>query len=202
MRKQGHLLVTNHIMMEQKGWEKACILLGCVLPDFWIPSLIKGHKRENNWNKMKEKMEKLEKKGIWNVQNCIRLGIVLHFVEDYFTYAHSINYDGGILAHCKYEKKQYKEFKEHLSVEKHVIEQVGAFYKYYVNSIVDWMEEQFEEYDEMPHCVETDYLIMKRAVNVTWWYFEREFNINEQIADEIVSSDVITLRDKAHSPLI
>ena len=21
MRKQGHLLVTNHIMMEQKGWE-------------------------------------------------------------------------------------------------------------------------------------------------------------------------------------
>lgn len=200
MRKQGHLLVTNHIMMEQKGWEKACILLGCVLPDFWIPSLMKGHKRDKNWDKIKEQMEKLERKGSWNMRSCIKLGIILHYVEDYFTYAHSRAYEGGLYAHCMYEKKQYQEFKEHLSVEKQVIEQVGAFYKYYVNSIADWMEEQFEEYDGMPHCVETDYLIMKRAVNVTWWYFEREFNINEHIMEN-AAPDVVTIHQEAHSPL-
>lgn len=177
MKKRGHLLVTSHVS-SQFGWRRMCVMVGSILPDFWIPSLIKGHKREVAWDRVRGNIEKLENTGTWNGVDCIRLGVLLHYVEDFFTYVHNPSYPGNLSGHIRYEREQYLAFKQHLSVEKHVIEQMGSHPKDYVDSLQEWLEKMFKEYDEMFPGLETDYLFMKRAAYMTMWHFERAFAIN------------------------
>ena len=191
MKKRGHLLVTNHVASGQ-GIRKAGILLGCILPDFWIPSLLKGHTSEAAWERIKGEMTELEEYGSGNFLDSVRLGVVLHYVEDFFTYPHNKTYNGDFWGHVRYERKQYENFTQHLGVEKGVIEQVGYHPKEYVNSIQILLEEMLDEYDEMlddygdriedyeemDTYLEADYIYMKKAAYMTVWHFERAFIIN------------------------
>ena len=177
MKKIGHLLITSHVNSD-RGWRKLCVMVGCILPDFWIPSLVKGHTKNAAWDRIRENIHKLENTGTWNMVDSIRLGILLHYVEDFFTHVHSLSYSGNLLGHIRYEKEQYLAFKQHLSVEKGVIEQVGPHPRDYVDSLEEWMEKTFIDYDEVFSGLETDYLFMKRAAYITMWYFEKAFAIN------------------------
>ena len=177
MKKRGHLLVTSHVN-EQYGWRRFLVMAGCILPDFWIPSLIRGHRREVAWERIKERIYRLENIGTGNAIDCLRLGVILHYLEDFFTYAHNSSYSGKLSGHIRYEREQYRAFKQHLSVEKRVIAQVGNPPKDYVDSLTEWLEKMFKEYDEMFPGLETDYLFMKRAVYMIMWHFERAFAIN------------------------
>ena len=47
-----------------------------------------------------------------------------------------------------------------------------------MDSLQEWLEKMFKEYDEMFPGLETDYLFMKRAAYMTMWHFERAFAIN------------------------
>lgn len=50
-------------------------------------------------------MEVLEEKGRGGCFSYLKLGWVLHYVEDYFTYPHNTIFEGTIPEHYAYEKK-------------------------------------------------------------------------------------------------
>ena len=112
MRKKSHLSLASFLMksegMEVLATHKAAFYWGNILPDC-IPSFItRRHTIEETFHFMKKELSLLIEdynyaQGITGYF-CRHLGIVLHYVADYFTYPHNNFYPGNIKDHCYYEK--------------------------------------------------------------------------------------------------
>ncbi len=103
MNKKGHLLITENYADGLSKRHKFCLKLGCILPDIFVHTYIVGHTWEDTYRTICTKMVHLEKTG----KNCclsyLKLGYLLHYMEDYFTYTHNSWFHDGFTAHVKYE---------------------------------------------------------------------------------------------------
>ena len=105
MDKIGHLVVTKSLTGNMHKTHKAALLLGSILPDLFVYTYLEGHTWEATFDKIINHMEVLEEKGRGGCFSYLKLGWVLHYVEDYFTYPHNTVFEGTIPEHYAYEKK-------------------------------------------------------------------------------------------------
>ena len=105
MDKIGHLVVTKSLTGNMHKTHKAALLLGSILPDLFVYTYLEGHTWEATFDKIINHMEVLEEKGRGGCFSYLKLGWVLHYVEDYFTYPHNTIFEGTIPEHYAYEKK-------------------------------------------------------------------------------------------------
>lgn len=52
-----------------------------------------------------------------NMRRCAKLGVIIHYIADYFTYPHNSTYEGNVKDHCIYERDLKHGLKEYLSTE-------------------------------------------------------------------------------------
>ena len=104
MDKIGHLVVTKSLTGNMHKTHKAALLLGSILPDLFVYTYLEGHTWEATFDKIINHMEVLEEKGRGGCFSYLKLGWVLHYVEDYFTYPHNTIFEGTIPEHYAYEK--------------------------------------------------------------------------------------------------
>lgn len=112
MRKKSHLTLASYLMnsagMEQLSIHKKAFYLGNLLPDCTPSFLTRRHNMEETFSILKKELRLLiegydHTKGI-TAYFCRHLGIILHYVADYFTYPHNPFYPGNLKAHCQYEE--------------------------------------------------------------------------------------------------
>lgn len=112
MRKKSHISLAKYLLNSQ-GMEKLqshskAFYLGSILPDC-IPSfLTRRHTIEDTFFILEKEIRKLTEnynfeKGIGSYY-CRHMGVITHYVADYFTFPHNSIYAGNMAAHCKYEK--------------------------------------------------------------------------------------------------
>lgn len=95
--------------MEILSTHKKALYIGSILPDC-VPSFItRRHCIDETFSILKKELKLLLEdynynKGI-TAYFCRHLGIILHYVADYFTYPHNSFYSGNIREHCSYEKE-------------------------------------------------------------------------------------------------
>lgn len=112
MDKIGHLVITKSLSGNLQGTHKAALLIGSVLPDFLVYTYLTGHTWEATFEQITKQMESLEEKGRGRSFSYLKLGWMLHYVEDYFTYPHNTIFEGTIPEHYAYEKKMTKWMRE------------------------------------------------------------------------------------------
>lgn len=105
MNKCGHLLVTRDLGVSQFDQYRFWVQLGCILPDILMYTYLVGHTWDESYSKIIKKMKKLEKRGEMNWYSCLKLGYILHYIEDYFTFPHNAHYNGSLKDHVQYEAK-------------------------------------------------------------------------------------------------
>ena len=113
MRKKSHISVASYLLncsgMEILSTHKKALYIGSILPDC-VPSFItRRHCIDETFSILKKELKLLIEdynynKGI-TAYFCRHLGIILHYVADYFTYPHNSFYSGNIREHCSYEKE-------------------------------------------------------------------------------------------------
>ena len=98
--------------LSNRKYERA-FLWGCVEPDLNIFTYLKGTLkiqpfRGHNFNNSKScilsTIGKLQQCQHWKLKEYYRLGKLMHYIADAFTYPHNENYREGIRYHRSYEK--------------------------------------------------------------------------------------------------
>lgn len=113
MKKKSHISVAKYLVnstgMESLLEHKKAFYFGSILPDCTISFLTRRHSVEETFHILEEEIKKITEdydynKGI-NGYFCRHLGIVTHYIGDYFTFPHNTFYNGTMREHCRYEKE-------------------------------------------------------------------------------------------------
>lgn len=94
--------------MEALQSHKAWFYIGSILPDCVPSFLVRRHTMEDSFPVLEKEICKLlqhfdPKKGM-SAYCCRHMGVITHYVSDYFTFPHNSNFTGGLAEHCSYEE--------------------------------------------------------------------------------------------------
>ena len=109
-----------------------------------------------------QKMEALEAKGRGGSFSYLKLGWILHYVEDYFTYPHNTIFEGTIPEHYAYEKKMTRWMREG------ALEQMSLPMCKKLDSaaeVEERLQELHDRYLSQKMCYENDMAYMRQMVS-------------------------------------
>lgn len=122
MRKKSHISLAWYLMncegMEALGHHKYSFYVGSILPDCVPSFLVRKHTINDSFDVLKKEFEKLvshfdPNKGA-DRYFCRHLGVITHYISDYFTFPHNANYPGKLKDHCIYEEELKHEIRAYV----------------------------------------------------------------------------------------
>ncbi len=126
MRKKSHISLAKHIVnisgMKAFDKHKKAFYFGSILPDCKPSFLTKPHEINGTFDLVSKRIEQLtngySNLGELSTAYFTRLGEVVHYIADYFTFPHNKEYYGNVKQHCIYEgqlKHKLREYIKHIS---------------------------------------------------------------------------------------
>lgn len=173
MRKKSHISLAKHIVniSEMKAFSKhkKAFYFGSILPDCKPSFLTKPHEINGTFDLVSKRIERLTN-GYTNMEELstayfTRLGEVMHYIADYFTFPHNKEFFGNMRQHCVYEgqlKHKLREYIKNISERDFkkwrtnlAIEDLSRFGN--VSDICDFLKEEHKQYIRRGnHSVEED----------------------------------------------
>ncbi len=165
MRKKSHISLSRGVI---KGLGESNIIkhrytfyIGSIVPDC-IPSFItRRHNMEQTFDIFVKHMEKfvrvLSKRNKIGFRQSIRVGMITHYIADYFTLPHNSHYEGGFKEHCVYEGQQLKfmrSFVDKVRQGQLKIERPEALSD--IKQVVDYINSKHQEYVKLHQGVKED----------------------------------------------
>ena len=105
MNKKSHIVFAKKMNIEVPSRCHVGLLVGSVLPDILVHTYLMGHTWKASGAMILNKLEKLEQSDSLNIWTVLRLGMILHYIEDFFTMSHSRFFQGNLLEHIGYEMR-------------------------------------------------------------------------------------------------
>jgi len=137
MRLGIHYKIGKKIYSELKDLtchvNEKLFLLGNIFPDLSQSYLWRRHEYQHSREFIRKKIEILKKRPRLY---SFHLGILTHYICDYFCYSHSSCYGKGLIHHIIYELQQKvpeKIYKINLNIKVFSIEELDRFVKWYEN---------------------------------------------------------------------
>lgn len=118
MRKITHINLISAILQENEFDEikKKSFYIGGLLPDC-VPTFIYiKHNIDSTFNKVIKLIEQILVLDINSYTFWRKLGCVMHYISDYFTYPHTKLFNGTFSEHNRYEKILKDTFKNNLNL--------------------------------------------------------------------------------------
>ncbi len=130
MKKRDHRALARYLMDNAGGrpmisgrWHRRFFVLGSVLPDY-LPFTylhgfrysrgMRGHDARYTGGPIGKKIRRLEQRGVQSLQDCLTLGILMHYLADSFTYVHNAHFEGDMREHRRYERELHTHFSRYL----------------------------------------------------------------------------------------
>lgn len=125
MRKKSHVSLAKHIVnisdMQNFEKHKKAFYIGSILPDCKPSFLTERHEINATFDKVAEGIARLTRvnttgHGTKEISTMYftRLGEVLHYIADYFTFPHNKEYPGNMKQHCVYEGELKHRLREYI----------------------------------------------------------------------------------------
>ncbi len=113
MQKKSHIKLAAYLAdkleIPEIEQHRKALYFGSVLPDWNLKMAAESHTFDTTWEKVKNRIRKIEgetaagsfrEREIWT-----QIGVVLHYVADYFTFPHNTCFKGNLTGHCLYEAR-------------------------------------------------------------------------------------------------
>lgn len=164
MRKKSHFSLVQYLMnsvgMEELREHKTALYIGSILPDCTPSFITRKHSIDETFELLRTEINKITihynaNEGISNYY-CRHLGIITHYIADYFTYPHNAIFAGSLKEHCIYENDLKKAFRTFVKSDeaKKVREKNATFYS--VDDICSLIHTMHEEYLKVKKEVRQD----------------------------------------------
>lgn len=122
MRKKSHISLAKHIVsisgMQSFDKHRKAFYIGSILPDCKPSFLTRRHEINGTFDVVRKGVEYLTQ-GYQSMDELstayfTRLGEVIHYVADYFTFPHNREYPGSMKEHCVYEGQLKHELRAYI----------------------------------------------------------------------------------------
>lgn len=122
MRKKSHILLAGYLadqMLDSDSLQlhRKAFCLGNILPDCKPSFLTTRHEFFGTFGSVQERIQFLVMNGteVFNERVFWRkIGEVMHYIADYFTFPHNRTFTGGLRDHNQYEKELKKQLKQYI----------------------------------------------------------------------------------------
>lgn len=155
MRKKSHISLARHLVKcrgaEALEAHKIAFYIGSILPDCKLSFLMRKHEFTGTFEALQENIKSLSSDYELFLTNgrayCRRLGEVIHYIADYFTFPHNGHYNGSLKQHCKYEKHLKWRLKDYIRqntsfLETHSFSNVQELFEYIINMHEEYRKRQ------------------------------------------------------------
>lgn len=162
MRKKSHILLGKYLADQMTAssslqFHRKAFCLGNILPDIKPSFVTKRHEFFGTFDEVQDKLkflverdrETLHARVFWR-----RLGEIIHYIADYFTFPHNKTFTGSLIEHNSYEKELKDQLKRYI--------ESGEAERYAVSAIRFGSFEQLIEYVKARHNL---YLQKKRSIS-------------------------------------
>lgn len=164
MRKKSHISLARYLMnsegMESIGCHKGSFYIGSILPDCVPSFFVRKHTFEDSFDVLEKEIGKLvshydPKKGT----DCYfyrHLGVITHYVSDYFTFPHNVNYPGKLKDHCIYEEQLKVAIRSYVKSPEAVRKRDEEAVHHTPEAILEFVRSMHQTYLRMQSVVERD----------------------------------------------
>ena len=106
METKNHLALAKYLVQETSDQMldryKNVFVLGNIMPDINLLTYFQG-RHYTDFTSVKKKIIQLLAKPFWNAADIYILGIITHYIADFFTRPHNQQYRVNLIDHYKYE---------------------------------------------------------------------------------------------------
>lgn len=164
MRKKSHISLAKFLLHSNKEHKlfkhKKAFYIGSILPDLKPSFLTRRHTIEETFDILTKEIKGITvdydfRKGI-SMCYARRLGVITHYLADYFTFPHNSSYTGSMTDHVYYEKEMKYQLKEYVKAE---INNFGSNQEHMLDTfdkIVQFIKTTHKEYLEALKAVKQD----------------------------------------------
>lgn len=168
MRKKSHISLAGYLVrelgLEELAKHKKAFYLGSILPDLTPKMITSPHEFETSYEGLQESLHSLvaeagegeyKERVLWR-----KIGVVMHYLADYFTFPHNTTYDGNLKDHCLYERDMKYQMREYVRTQEAA--RIFRFQRHRENRITDigelfgYIEETHRKYLSKEHSVADD----------------------------------------------
>lgn len=189
MRKKSHISVARYLMnsngMEYLQQHKKSFYIGSILPDCTPSFLTRRHSIDETLDILKKEIDKITihydfDKGL-STYYCRHLGIITHYVADYFTFPHNKVFPGNLKDHCTYEEDLKHAIRSYVKSDeaKRIREKNGIFRT--SDDIIAFIKAAHNEYLSLIKAVKLDceYIVelCHKVVDAILQLFELNFSL-------------------------
>lgn len=164
MRKKSHISLAGYLLksMNLEGLiqHKKAFYWGSILPDC-VPSFItRRHTIDDTFDILRDELIKITddyeiEKGMTKYYTR-HLGVVTHYIADYFTYPHNRIFEGSVKEHCIYENDLKFALREYVRSQEAIMERAKNNILKTVDEILVFIKEMHEEYLKVASKVKVD----------------------------------------------
>lgn len=166
LRKKSHILLAGYLADQMNAADslqmhRKAFCLGSILPDCKPSFLTTRHEFFGTFDAIQERLRFLVESGFDVFSESAfwrKIGEVIHYIADYFTFPHNKNFSGSFMEHNHYEKElknSLKEFIQSGEAEEYVRNEkmihFGSF-----QELVSYVEEKHDLYLEKISSIKED----------------------------------------------
>ena len=164
MRKKSHISLARYIAQDMQvpvmTHHRKAFYLGSILPDCKPSFLTQRHEFNGTFDLVKERICVLSADSGLLLDNgrafMRRLGEIIHYIADYFTFPHNQIYDGNLKDHCMYEKELKFRLREYVKSGKAFRDRIDAKKFETPEAVCSFVKRAHEDYLKMKHGVQED----------------------------------------------
>lgn len=164
LRKKSHIslaqfIVKNSDISELHQYKKA-FYLGSILPDCKPSFLTEKHQFQETFDKVQGYIRDLTENCDTDERNqrnyWRKIGEVIHYIADYFTFPHNKSFPGNLKDHCMYEKELKLYLRKYLRTGE-ALNKVRTMRNFYsADSLIEFISRKHKEYLKICHSVVED----------------------------------------------
>ncbi|GFR36361.1 zinc dependent phospholipase C family protein [Thermobrachium celere] len=173
MLSATHKLIGKSILLNIKQKynipiNEESFLNGCLKSDYSLPFFFIPHYKEKSFNFIIQMIKDITNYNLSNTKSIknfyTKLGIITHFLCDYFCYAHNNKKLDNMFLHLKYEKALHSLYEE-LVIDK--INTTSIQKVYSLENLINFINNMHYEYMIVPPSMEKDILYALEVSNYT-----------------------------------